>query len=142
MKHHPVIHLRIPPSANNYKRHYCTRSTRDDVHIVSAARTDAANTFRDEAGWEAKQVGIRMEERGVPMAIDVTMYLCTPKEGKMVRNDADNILKVLLDSLNGIAWEDDNQVMDIHVRKVMGAPSPRIEVRVMRLEDMEGDKNG
>ena len=133
---HGVLRLPLPPSANNYKRHYCTRSTKGDVHTISATLTHAAREYKETAGWEAKQVGLRMEELGVPMAIDVTMHLPDVPEGKEIRNDADNILKVLLDALNGIAWEDDSQVMDIHVRKVMGSTASRIEVRVMRMDEL------
>lgn len=34
--------------------------------------------------------------------------------------DADNIAKVVLDALNGLAYEDDKQVVDLRIRKMYG----------------------
>lgn len=33
------------------------------------------------------------------------------------RKDLDNLSKAVLDGLNGVVWEDDKQVIDIHLRK-------------------------
>jgi Holliday junction resolvase RusA-like endonuclease len=41
--------------------------------------------------------------------------------------DADNILKVVADSLNGLAYHDDAQIVDTQIRKFFSA-RPRIEV--------------
>lgn len=55
-------------------------------------------------------------------------------EGKLTpgRPDIDNILKVVLDGLNGIAYEDDKQVMLVQCRKTYSADlAPGIGVHVM-----------
>lgn len=36
--------------------------------------------------------------------------------------DSDNILKLVLDALNGIAWKDDAAAVDVRCRKVFGNP--------------------
>ncbi len=36
--------------------------------------------------------------------------------------DADNIVKVICDALNGIAYKDDTQVVDLEVKKIYGDP--------------------
>lgn len=41
--------------------------------------------------------------------------------------DCDNIAKIILDSLNGYAYEDDKQVVDLQVTK-MWSDIPRVEV--------------
>lgn len=41
--------------------------------------------------------------------------------------DADNCLKAVCDALNGVAWKDDTQATDIHMRKRFSA-TPRVEV--------------
>lgn len=46
--------------------------------------------------------------------------------------DADNCLKAICDALNGIAWNDDVQVTDIHMRKRF-SNTPRVEVIVTPL---------
>ena len=43
--------------------------------------------------------------------------------------DADNILKAVADSLNGLAYRDDAQIVDTQVRKFYSA-QPRIEVTI------------
>lgn len=45
------------------------------------------------------------------------------------RPDLDNCAKAILDGLNRIAWADDGQVAELHVRKVWG-PEPRTVVTV------------
>lgn len=42
----------------------------------------------------------------------------------------DNIIKTIMDALNGIAYEDDKQVCEIHVEKIYGEiPKVMVEVR-------------
>ena len=38
----------------------------------------------------------------------------------MKKPDADNIAKAILDSLNGLAYKDDNQIVDLSVKKEYG----------------------
>lgn len=47
--------------------------------------------------------------------------------------DLDNIAKVVLDALNGIAYRDDAQVVEILVRKLYGE-NPRVSVHIMQVE--------
>lgn len=83
--------------------------------------------------------------RGVAIAVDVTFYMPIPKSGKIKLNnkqikvvegqahifkpDIDNLIKGLFDSLNGIAWADDNQVFEVKSRKVY-SEYPGIEFRI------------
>ena len=46
--------------------------------------------------------------------------------------DADNIAKIILDALNGIAYKDDAQVTDLHVLKEY-SENPSVFVRVQEL---------
>lgn len=41
----------------------------------------------------------------------------TRSEPDTYKPDADNEAKLVMDALNGLAWEDDAQVVDLHVRK-------------------------
>lgn len=43
--------------------------------------------------------------------------------------DVDNLSKSIMDGLNGAAWEDDNQVIDLHIRRLYGRPQ-RSEIRL------------
>lgn len=47
--------------------------------------------------------------------------------------DIDNIVKAVLDALNDVAYRDDTQVVELHVRKLYSDRS-RVEVRISRME--------
>lgn len=47
--------------------------------------------------------------------------------------DCDNLAKIILDSLNGIAYKDDSQVTSLHVSKEYGT-QPRVIVTLKELE--------
>lgn len=83
-----------------------------------------------------------------PMAVLVTAFYKIPKsDTKAVRErklrnwtkpvikpDADNILKIILDGLNDVAWADDKQVVDVQCRKRYST-EPRVEVTIMEVCD-------
>jgi Holliday junction resolvase RusA-like endonuclease len=49
------------------------------------------------------------------------------------RVDIDNVAKACLDSLNGIAYLDDSQVVDLHAHKAVAAePMTRIEIESIK----------
>lgn len=58
------------------------------------------------------------------------------------RRDVDNMVKLILDGLNGICWKDDNQVTEISARKMFRTPKgqARTEVMVYWLGPSEHDK--
>ncbi|MCL6560039.1 MAG: RusA family crossover junction endodeoxyribonuclease, partial [Firmicutes bacterium] len=43
--------------------------------------------------------------------------------------DIDNLLKSILDSLNGIAWEDDRQIAIVFAERIVGTPE-RAEIEI------------
>jgi crossover junction endodeoxyribonuclease RusA len=58
--------------------------------------------------------------------------------GTRQRRDVDNMLKLILDGLNGVAWGDDNQVTDVTARKILATKeNARTEVVVFRLHPVE-----
>jgi len=79
---------------------------------------------------------------------EITAYLKIPKsatKGKKLamkhnevrptkKPDGDNIAKIILDSLNKLAYHDDSQVVDLVVRKWWTLDNPRVEV-VIREEE-------
>lgn len=48
------------------------------------------------------------------------------------RPDADNICKLVADALNGLAYADDNQIVELEARKFYGL-EPRTVVRLVRV---------
>jgi crossover junction endodeoxyribonuclease RusA len=102
--------LPYPPTANLYWRH-CNGRT-----FVSAD----ANNYRRRAATIARVAQVRLF-RG-PVAISIDVY--RPRRV----GDLDNTLKVLLDSLRGIAFEDDSQIVELSARRFDDKDDPRAEV--------------
>jgi Holliday junction resolvase RusA-like endonuclease len=117
--------LEWPPSNNHYKRHYCTV---DREHAVRARLTDQAEQYKHNAGWAAKMVRGPQEPLSGPVSVVIHAYLPTR------RTDADNVSKLVFDSLNGIIWEDDKQVVDYHIYLVRGdEKNARLELSITEL---------
>ena len=81
-----------------------------------------------------------------PLSLEIVAYFSIPKSvGKkkkeqMIQNtirptkkpDADNIMKIIADSLNGIAYRDDTQIVNATIEKVY-AEIPRVEVKISKI---------
>ena len=119
--------LPLPPSNNHYLRYFCARSTEADPHEVRAVLTPRTRQYKHDAGWLAKDAGVRTIEGPVELVVDI--YL-----GPKQRYDSDNVLKVLQDCMNGIAWEDDEQVVRTVVNKHRGRGKARVEVTIRAKE--------
>ncbi len=57
-----------------------------------------------------------------PVKVCIAVYVCRPKSVKRVKPtvkpDLDNIIKVVLDGLNGVAFDDDKQVCAVEAEKL------------------------
>jgi Holliday junction resolvase RusA-like endonuclease len=59
-----------------------------------------------------------------PLAIEATFAFVRPKSAPKrrtmpeVKPDVDNLVKLLLDALNGVVWRDDAQVVEMRARKI------------------------
>jgi len=77
--------------------------------------------------------------RGIPVEVHIVWTLAKPKsKAKRIaqhttKPDADKLARAVLDSLTGVAFEDDAQVVYLTGRKQYGAPE-RTEVSVRALE--------
>ena len=74
-------------------------------------------------GWVAKSVGCRPVEG--PVSVELDVYIRR-------RMDVDNVAKSVLDGLNGVAYEDDDQVVELLVRKhrVKNTADERVEIEI------------
>ena len=50
------------------------------------------------------------------------------------RPDLDNVIKIVLDALNGHAWHDDGQVIEIHACKKYDE-IPRLEIEIYEISE-------
>jgi len=80
-------------------------------------------------GWVAKSEGCRPVEG--PVSVALSVYV----KGRL---DADNIAKSILDGLNGVAYEDDDQVIELLVRKhkVKRKEEERVEIEIREFKEV------
>lgn len=75
-----------------------------------------------------------------PTKIVVTFYIERPKtipksrKYPTVRPDNDNFQKAIYDGLNGVAWEDDSQLIDCRGIKLYAEDKPSIVIHVSPME--------
>ena len=106
------------------------------------AFTDAQTVaYERMIAWVAKQAGAHVMDG--PVRLTVTAYLMIPKSASKKRQadmlsgrelptkkpDCDNIFKAVSDGLNGIAFRDDTQVVELSMRKFW-SDEPRLVVEV------------
>lgn len=126
-----------------------------DGHVYTPKGTrEAEENIRAE--FIRQNPNARMIERSTPVAVDIVAFFGVPKsatkaerqaisEGKILHTkkpDADNVLKLVCDALNGVAWEDDAQIVEMRCEKRYGAmPMTCIVIEeAKRDERCEGQK--
>lgn len=119
----------IPPSNNTYKKYYCTGEIAENgAHIVRAKVTDRAEAYREEAGWRAKDAGVRVYDGDVRVVIHAYQI----QNGRPV--DLDNLPKTVFDALNHIAYHDDKQVADYQVIRHWVKRRPHLIIEITNIE--------
>lgn len=111
-----VLNLPYPISANRY-----WRPVNLGKHI-SIVPTKEAKQYREQVAWIARAAGARQPLAG-RIAVDLKLYPHRPQDWKTRQRklgaawddsvqciDLTNAEKVLMDALNGVAFEDDKQV--------------------------------
>ena len=51
--------------------------------------------------------------------------------GDLRNRDIDNYNKILLDSLTGIVWKDDKQIVKMEIEKLYDKKNPRVEIEII-----------
>jgi len=131
---------RIPPSVNHA---YIVRRTKTGVMRIRTAKFKEfqeyvhslfPKTYR-ELQNDGKTV---LEKEVVPMKsrLGASITICYGDERQ---RDLDNSLKVIFDSLEGKAFENDNQIDYIEIRRVKGE-APKIKIRIYDLFGTFGKK--
>lgn len=82
-----------------------------------------ARAYKNRAQWEALAQYREAPLRG---ELSVVIHFYARK------GDIDGRIKLLLDSLNGIAWGDDRQILQLQVWQHLDPREPRAEVEVRR----------
>ena len=109
------------------------------VRAEKAIRDAYERAVADKGGTVADYRATRSEKTktqdSAPISVSVTIWTQRPlpksrakkisTEEDTYKPDADNVTKLVLDALNGVAWVDDAQVTDLNVHKkyrYRGAP--------------------
>lgn len=115
---------------------YVTARTPDDTVLYE-------NLVRTE--YE-RQCGLQKFDAGAMLNLCILAYYVIPESASRKKKnameageirptkkpDADNVLKVVADSLNHIAYHDDAQIVDTQVRKFYSY-NPRLEVSIQKI---------
>jgi crossover junction endodeoxyribonuclease RusA len=109
-----VFTLPVPPSANNYWRIYRNRM------VV----TEEARAYKQEIHY--------LLNAFEPMTGEVVINFTVFRPRK--KGDLDNYGKILLDSLQGLAYVNDNQIVEIHSFREDDKDNPRVEFLVHEKE--------
>lgn len=112
-----------PISANRYWISFYGHKAK---RVFTAPSKDA-DAYKEECGWRAKEAGVR-----TPFTGPVTLNFLLVPENKICL-DLDNALKVAIDALKGIVYEDDRQVYRIVAERCEADPvrGKRLEVEIL-----------
>lgn len=131
MNNHYSLVLPYPPSANR----------RLTVARGRMVKTAEAREYKEVAGWLTKAI----VPDPLPGDVKLRIILYRPSR----RSDIDNPLKVLLDSLQGVLYENDKQIRELHVYLKDDKRNPRVDVLAWSntveatrplLESVQGEK--
>ena len=112
---------------------YTPKETRVYENFVRACYSDYANQYK----WEPYDGQLRAE---------VEVFIQVPKSDSKLKKqakiigeirptikpDCDNLAKSILDSLNGLAYQDDRQIIELSVIKFY-AEQPEVRVKLMEV---------
>ena len=111
--------LPLPPSVNHY--------------LVGTGRGGKALTPEARNWIAAAELAIyhaHLVRYAGPVAVTMHVY----RERKA--GDLDNRIKLTLDALNGHAWADDAQVVELHAYRRDDAANPRVEVEIRTVTEV------
>ena len=127
--HSVTLSLPYPISANRYWATRVIPARPGKKALAITYVTDDAKDYKRTAAWSARQAGIIKPFDGrVSLVIDLFPHRPQDWQKRQRINgdlwsdtvqciDLGNCEKVLSDALNGIAWHDDKQLWDIHLRR-------------------------
>jgi Holliday junction resolvase RusA-like endonuclease len=113
-------------------------STRGGFARAYVPKTHAVHAYRAAIAEAARAAGAGVH--GEPVAVVIDFVFARPKSHlrksgvrpdapRLPRPDIDNLEKAVLDSLNGVAWQDDTQVARVVKEKSYGTEA-RTTVRI------------
>lgn len=113
-----------PKSTNHIYRAACRG------RFPTTYMTPEGKALKEAYQWEAQAQAAKAGFKPLAgdLAVSIRFFLCTHR-----KRDLDNMNKLVLDALTGIAWEDDSQIADLRLTRAYDRASPRIEITVSTL---------
>jgi Holliday junction resolvase RusA-like endonuclease len=78
--------------------------------------------------------GLQVDEASV-FRVEVVFHTATRR-----RRDIDNMLKLLLDALNGVVWHDDSQIQEVSMSLSRNSANPRTVFSVFTIDKIVEEK--
>ena len=110
-----LLVLPYPPSVNRLYR-----------TIIRGKRAMPIKSAEHRAYMTAVERATSVEPWSADKLLAVSLRLYRPRR----IGDIDGPLKALFDALNGRAWVDDSQVVELHVERLDDKARPRVEVSI------------
>ncbi len=118
-------------SHGGYSKAYTPKETVDYENFVKFSYIHECGSTKLEGGIEAEIIGVfpivksESKKRKLLMLDGLIPYT--------KKCDCDNLAKSILDSLNGVAYDDDSQICKLLVEKIYG-DKPRVEVKLKEVQ--------
>ena len=128
-----VLELPVPPSSNRYWRSLLlkgrskkTKANPDGWASVMVRSTEARVYIQNTKVAFHQQIGYEFR----PFIGRVAVTITWRRERRA--GDLDNRVKILLDAIKGLAYEDDGQIVEEHAYRIDGE-TPGMTVRIVEL---------
>lgn len=148
MNWEPIVTVCLPYaiSANRYWSRRYVKPSKGKPGFVQDYVTPEARAYKEEVGWRLRKAGVRQPMTG-RVRVDIQLHPNCPQDWRtrvrkdplwwadsVQRLDIDNVNKVLLDALKGVAIVDDAQVWEITGRVMEPKPDVQacVTVRISR----------
>jgi crossover junction endodeoxyribonuclease RusA len=95
-------------------------------------KTLKARQYIDLVHQTIKEQNENIEILNCNVKVTIIMY-----QNDKRKRDIDNVLKVLLDAMNGIVYIDDSQIIELHIKKVCNTQINKIEIEISELANIQ-----
>lgn len=111
--------LPYPPSANRYWRSYVVNGS---VRVVVS-----------KEGKDYKRAAYRLAALSIKNPLDGPLFADYKVYRPRKAGDLSNRIKVVEDALEGVAYDNDNQIVEMHAKRFDDKENPRIEITIRKL---------
>ena len=119
-----------PRFARGGKNTYTDRATKEYEEAVAEAFWQAGGTMGNYGAMKIRAYYLIPQRTRKDILLGMQEERIRPAK----KPDLDNVLKIIMDALIGVAYEDDNQIVQVFIEKIYG-DEPRVEVTLYEPKD-------